>query len=142
MEFSPELQKKAARAQSPAELLELAKGEGIELTPAEAEGLFGKLHPPAGELKDEELENVAGGGCGQSVPFPLNSHVQALITSLGMTRVCRHPGCRSDELVVIEVEGNYRKVACIHRHKDFQEENGRIVDAVTSHISLLRKYPG
>lgn len=54
------LQAKAAKTS--AELLALAKENGIELTEEGAEAYFDRFHK-SGELTDEELDNVAGGGC-------------------------------------------------------------------------------
>ncbi len=64
MNLSQEQKKKAALAASPQELLDLARAEEISMTREEAEEYFRRLHPPVGELADEELESVAGGGCG------------------------------------------------------------------------------
>ena len=63
MELSKELIAKAKEAKSPEELLALAKENGIELTEETAKAYFEQLNPPTGELADEELDNVAGGGC-------------------------------------------------------------------------------
>ena len=41
----------------------LAKENNIELTEETAKAYFGQLNPPTGELSDDELDNVAGGGC-------------------------------------------------------------------------------
>lgn len=64
MELSLEQMNKAHLAKNVQELLVLAQAEGIALTPDEAQIQFARLHPPAGELTDRELENVTGGGCG------------------------------------------------------------------------------
>ncbi len=58
-----ELIEKARAAKTPEELMTLAKENGTELTEAEAASYFAQLHPRTGELSDEELDNVAGGGC-------------------------------------------------------------------------------
>ena len=58
-----ELIEKARAAKTPEELMTLAKENGTELTEAEAASYFAQLHPKTGELSDEELDNVAGGGC-------------------------------------------------------------------------------
>lgn len=63
MELSKELIAKAKEAKSPEELLALAKENGIELTEETSKAYFEQLNPPTGELADEELDNVAGGGC-------------------------------------------------------------------------------
>ena len=62
MEFNTELLEKAKEAKSTEELLTLAKENGVELTKEEAEAYFAQLNK-SGELSDEELDNVAGGGC-------------------------------------------------------------------------------
>ncbi len=54
------LQAKAAKTS--AELLALAKENGIELTEESAAAYFEQLNK-MGELTDEELNNVSGGGC-------------------------------------------------------------------------------
>ena len=65
MKISKELLEKAKTAKSAEELLEMAKTEKIELTAEEAAKAFAELNK-TGELSDEELDNVAGGGCGDS----------------------------------------------------------------------------
>lgn len=57
-----ELLLKAKQAKSAEELLTLAQENGIELTEESANTYFEQLHK-IGELADEELDNVAGGGC-------------------------------------------------------------------------------
>ncbi len=63
MEINTELITKARTAKSPEELLAMAKENGIELTEETAGMYFDQLHPKTGELDDDELDNVAGGGC-------------------------------------------------------------------------------
>ena len=70
MNFNPEQIQKAKAAASAAELLELAKAEGIELTEAEAEQYYSFLNTGSDcELPDDALEAVAGGK-GSSDPDP------------------------------------------------------------------------
>lgn len=57
-----ELFEKAKEAKSAEELMSLAKENGVELTKEETEAYFAQLNK-SGELSDEELDNVAGGGC-------------------------------------------------------------------------------
>lgn len=64
MTFDQALVEKAKEAKSVEELLALAKDTGIELTAEEAEAYYAQLHAD-GELADDELENVSGGGCGK-----------------------------------------------------------------------------
>ena len=65
MKISKELLEKAKQAKTAEELLAMAKAENIELTVEQAAKAFAELNK-AGELSDEELDNVAGGGCGGS----------------------------------------------------------------------------
>lgn len=63
MELTNELMKKARKAENAEELVTLAKENGKELTIAQAEEVFAKLHRE-GMLADEELDNVSGGCSG------------------------------------------------------------------------------
>jgi len=54
---------KAKKAKTPEELSSIAKANGIAITDEEANAYFAQLHPTANELSDDELDNVAGGGC-------------------------------------------------------------------------------
>ena len=68
-----ELIAKAKQAKTPEELMALAKENGVELTEESAKAYFNQLNPKTGELADDELDNVAGGGC-QSDNGRLNTH--------------------------------------------------------------------
>ena len=75
MNISKELLEKAKTAKSAEELLEMAKAENIELTEEQAAKAFAELNK-TGELSDEELDNVAGGGCqGRPPKFSVNDRV-------------------------------------------------------------------
>ena len=63
MEISQELIAKAKKAKSAEEIMELAKENGIEMSEETAKMYFEQISPKRGELSDEELDNVAGGGC-------------------------------------------------------------------------------
>ncbi len=65
--FTPEQIEKARQANSPEELLALAKENGIELSEDKAKEYFDRLNN-SGELSDSELENVSGGGCNDHDP--------------------------------------------------------------------------
>lgn len=70
--FTPELIEKARQAKFVEELIALAKENSMTLTQDEAEDYFAQLQEScnkSGELSDEELDSVAGGGCGE-VNFP------------------------------------------------------------------------
>ena len=58
-----ELIVKAKQAKTPEELMSLAKENNMEMTEESAKAYFEQLHPKTGELSDDELDNVAGGGC-------------------------------------------------------------------------------
>ena len=75
MKFSNEMIEKAKKAKSAEELLAMAKAENIEISAEEAAKAFAELNK-TGELSDEELDNVAGGGCGGRNPkFSVNDRV-------------------------------------------------------------------
>jgi hypothetical protein len=57
-----ELILKSKEAKTAEELLVLAKENDIVLTEESAKAYYEKMHK-SGELSDEELDNVAGGGC-------------------------------------------------------------------------------
>ena len=59
--LTQELLEKAKQAKTPEEIAALAKENGIELTPEEANTYFAQLNPKSGELSDDELDSVAGG---------------------------------------------------------------------------------
>ena len=60
-----ELILKAKEAGSAEELLKLAKESGIEMDAEGASAYYAKLHK-TGEIADDELDNVSGGGCNTS----------------------------------------------------------------------------
>ena len=64
--MNQELVNKARKAESVEELLALAKENGIELTNEQAKEYFAQLNPTKGELSDDELDDVSGGGCGEN----------------------------------------------------------------------------
>ena len=74
MNVSKELLEKAKQAKSAEELLALAKAEKVELTEEQAAKAFAELNK-IGELSDEELDNVAGGGGGRPPKFSRNDRV-------------------------------------------------------------------
>ena len=62
--FTHELLEKAKLAKSAEELIALAKENGTEMTEESAKAYFAQLHK-TGELGDDELDSVSGGGkCG------------------------------------------------------------------------------
>ena len=65
MELNDKLLEKAKNAKTVEELVAVAKENGVELTAEEAKTYFANLNAKEGELSDDELDNVSGGGkCG------------------------------------------------------------------------------
>lgn len=65
MDFKNDLIEKAKLAKTPEEIISLAKENGFELSDENAKIYFERINK-TGELSDDELDNVAGGGCGES----------------------------------------------------------------------------
>ena len=86
--MNQELITKAKAAKSVEELLELAKASNMELSEEQAKEYFAKLNPTKGELSDDELDNVSGGGCGES-----------------KVKYC--PNCNSELRMISEGTGNF-----------------------------------
>ena len=63
MSVSKELLEKAKTAKTAEDLLDMARKENIDMTEKEAAKAFADLHK-SGEMSDDELDNVSGGGCG------------------------------------------------------------------------------
>lgn len=59
---APEIIEAVKNAKNAAELAAAAKAKGLFLDEAQAEEVYRRLHPPAQELPDNELEDVSGGG--------------------------------------------------------------------------------
>lgn len=62
--MSSKMREKAKTAGCVQELLTIAKAEGVAITEEKAAELFDLFHPQTGELSDDELLSVSGGGCG------------------------------------------------------------------------------
>ena len=69
--LTPEMIEKAKAAKTAEELLALANENNVEMTNEEAAIYFAQLHPVSGELSDDELDNVAGGGCETSEGYTI-----------------------------------------------------------------------
>lgn len=83
--LTSEMIEKARSAKSAEELLALAKEAGMEdFTAESAEEYFKLLHPTTGEVADDELENVTGGGC--------YNKDELVVTKL--THACSEYSCR------------------------------------------------
>ena len=103
MEYTKEMIEKAETAESAGELLELARENGIEMSAEEADVCFAELHPQSGELSDEELENVSGGGCYEKINY---KEVYATYT-------CEHWKCVQHNVpAVLGADGIYSCPKC------------------------------
>lgn len=93
--MNEELIKKAKDVRSVEDLLALAKEENIALTKEQAKEYFAKLQPPMGELSDDELDAVAGGGCGSSgyASASIDGHYYKLVND--RTDSCSRFTCRA-----------------------------------------------
>lgn len=98
--LTPELIEKARVAKTAEELQALAKESGWEMTAEEAAAYFAQLHPASGEMNDDELENVAGGGCHSD---------NRLVVTVGTQKecfVCKKCGStRGDEKTEYDIYG-------------------------------------
>ena len=88
-----ELIKKAKDVQSVEDLLALAKKENVALTEEQAKEYFAKLQPPMGELSDDELDAVAGGGCSGYASASIDGHYYKLVND--RTDSCSKFTCRA-----------------------------------------------
>lgn len=91
--FTTEMLQAAKTAKSVEELLTMAKEQNIELTAEEAADYFAHLHAPIGELDDDELDNVAGGGCGTPKKWGFYNGGEVVIPAQGLRSVqccCEH----------------------------------------------------
>lgn len=105
MTWTQEMRRRGAECASPEELAALARAEGLAMTDEEARAYFAKLHPPVGELSDDELEAVSGGGCGgQKTPYPVGTAVGILDTGSDVPgALIRCGGCQGTRFIVTKV---------------------------------------
>ena len=104
-----ELMRKAREAASTEELMELAGSENVELTEEKAKKLFAGLHTE-GELSDNELENVAGGGCSGAPEYVLPSYSEGEIVAVKGNSRCNACGCELGRIVRVfrgDCNGSY-----------------------------------
>ena len=94
--FSPEMMENLKKAENAEELIKLAKEYGVVLSNEAADAQFLKLHAEQGELSDDELDNVSGGGCGEYHYCPVCGG-EPLWSSNGDGGVnIRCPGCGAE----------------------------------------------
>ena len=68
IEITTELIEKARAAKSADEIAAIADEQGVEMSGEETASIYASLHEAEGEIADDELDNVAGGGCGEPPP--------------------------------------------------------------------------
>lgn len=103
--LTPEMIEKARAAKTPEELLALAQENGIkDFTEESAEEYFKLLHPASGEVADEELENVTGGGCHNKNGLLVVTSYTRACTDAYRCKKCRKP---YRELGAFDYEGAY-----------------------------------
>ena len=96
MEIDKKVFEKMKNVKSAEELLALAKENGVEMTEESAKAYYElmQVQIKTGELSDEELDNVAGGGCfksdGRAITTPYSSCEHFCCSECGGGRM---PGC-------------------------------------------------
>ena len=89
MELTSKMKHVAMQAKSVEELLKLAEAYGYEVSKEEAEEIYAELNQEEA-LADEELENVAGGGC-----YSTSIHGYLIVTSVNRCELFLQSGSRS-----------------------------------------------
>lgn len=112
------LLKKLRNAQTSEDIIKMAREEHIELGQEEAKEIFDKFHA-TGELNDDEIEAVSGGGCHKNLDFNFNpntnkyytgrvislkndGHCRGASASYKPSRFCLKPGCGSSTFYIIK----------------------------------------
>lgn len=112
MELNKELLAKAKNAKTPEELIALAKENGTEMTEESAEAYYNLLHPQNGEVSDDELDNVSGGGC----------HTKDGRLVVSALNLCREWRCKDDgsmcyvNVMFVECNTCHREAYCNSCH--------------------------
>ncbi len=75
MNIDATLVEKAGKAESVEDLMRIAEENSIHLERETAELYYEKLNPPMGELSDDEIASVSGGGCNGKLDTNLNLNV-------------------------------------------------------------------
>lgn len=92
MNFPETIIEKAKDAKTPEELFTLAKENNIELSAKEAGAYFARLHK-IGEVSDDELDSVSGGGCGSEGALSTSKTVTVSGRRLGWNCPVCHNDC-------------------------------------------------
>ena len=111
---------KAKGAKSVEDLLEIAKANGIHIERETAEFYFKKLNPPQGEMTDDEISSVTGGGCskihgsfdfdtksnelytGRKIYLKNEGHCAGASANYQPSTLCLNPKCRYHVFSIIK----------------------------------------
>ncbi len=107
--ITPELIGKAKQAKTPEELIDIAKINNVELTAEEAKAYFNQLNK-TGELNDDELNDVAGGGCGSITEPPKFNVGDHVLEAGSFTCGTKHWDWRGAQRVVTVCDSTYLEV--------------------------------
>ncbi len=101
MIITDEMYKKAKECKSVEEIMALARENGVELSEEQAKGFWEKLNPANGEISDDELDNISGGGCGggEEVKYcpRCGSQMVGYVYMVSKTQAKRGWACRNCE---------------------------------------------
>ena len=112
MKINNELISKAKQAKSPEELMALAKENGEEMTEESARAYFEQLHK-TGEVTEEELSGVAGGGCGSITEPPKFNVGDHVLEAGSFTCGTKHWDWRGAQRVMTVCDSTYLEVTNI-----------------------------
>ncbi len=97
MKFTAEQIEQAKKAANPEELMAMAKEFGVELDMDAATTYFSQMHPKCGEMDDDELDNVSGGGCDTSSGHTIVTSMKKCFTGkYECARITYFPGTPSE----------------------------------------------
>ena len=117
--LTDEMLQKAKECKTVEELLNLAKENGYPLTEKDATVKFNEWHK-TGELADEELDNVSGGGCFSDAFEDLYVGKNVGLWDFG-TIYCET--CGSERYVIDEITDDYVKLRCANNCANVSDGN-------------------
>ncbi len=112
MKINNEFIAKAKQAKSPEELIALAKENGAQITEESAGAYFEQLHK-TGEVTEDELSGVAGGGCGSITEPPKFNVGDHVLEAGSFTCGTKHWDWRGAQRVVTVCDSTYLEVTNI-----------------------------
>ena len=113
--MTEEMTKKAKEAKNVEELIALAKDNGIELSKEKAEEVYGKLNCN-GEIPEDEIDFVSGGGCNDSSTSSSGTWVSGYELSSSCP-IC-HNNCWAETGFVGNGPRNYQCMVCYTRKRN------------------------